>query len=246
MRPSKVIYDRAYSAFSQINPGDFDWDTILKDVGWFHVTGITPAISQGTSSVTLEALKKCKDKGITVSCDLNYRNTLWKWGNTAKEVMPEIATYVDVLIGNEEDCQKCLGIDIDVDVSSGTLEESKYRELVKKVMTRFPNVAYLAISLRESISADHNRWSGMLSTKGRVFTSPKFSITHIVDRIGGGDSFAAGLIYGLTHFDSLQKTIDFAVGASVLKHTIHGDYNQCTLGEVFSLINGDTSGRVKR
>lgn len=246
MRPSKVIYDRAHSSISEVKPGDFDWDSILEDTKWFHVTGITPAIAVGTAEVTMEALKKCKEKGITVSCDLNYRKKLWKWGKPAVEVMAEVAKYVDVMIANEEDCQKCLGIELDVDVTSGSLDTEKYRALASKVMEMYPNVKYLAVSLRESVSADHNNWSGVLATKDGFFQSKKYNITHIVDRIGGGDSFGAGLIYGLNNLEGDQAAIEFAIAASALKHTIYGDFNRVAKEDVLTLMGGDASGRVQR
>jgi len=246
MRPSRVIYDRAGSAIADVRPGDFDWDSILDGAQWFHVTGITPAIAEGAAMVTFEALGKCREKGITVSCDLNYRKKLWKWGKQATEVMTEVAKYVDVMIANEEDCQKCLGIDLDVDVTSGELDVSKYRKLASIVMDGYPNVKYLAVSLRESISADHNNWSGVLASRDGFFESKKYPITDIVDRIGGGDAFGAGLIYGLNHFDSGKDAIEFAVAASALKHTIYGDFNRVSVQEILGLIEGDLSGRVQR
>jgi len=246
MRPSKVIYDRAHSSIAEVKPGDFDWDSILEDTKWFHVTGITPAIASGTAEVTLEALRKCREKNITVSCDLNYRKKLWKWGKPPVEVMSEVAEYVDVMIANEEDCQKCLGIELDVDVTSGSLDSSKYRTLASKVMAMFPQVSYLAVSLRESVSADHNNWSGVLATRDAFYESRKYSITNIVDRIGGGDSFGSGLIYGLNHLDGGQAAIDFAIAASAIKHTIYGDFNRVSKEDVLNLMGGDASGRVQR
>ncbi|WP_024821522.1 sugar kinase [Aminobacterium mobile] len=246
MRPSKVIYDRSHSAIAEVKPGDFDWDEILEEAAWFHVTGITPAIAEGTAAVTLEALKKCKEKGITVSCDLNYRKKLWKWGKKPLEVMPELMKYVDVVIANEEDCQKCLGIEADIDVTSGSLDVAKYRALSQKMLTLFPGVKYLAVSLRESISADWNNWSALLAERGEVYVSRKYEIRHIVDRIGGGDSFGSGLIYGLNHFDTPQEALEFAVAASALKHTIYGDFNRVSVDDVMTLAGGDASGRVQR
>ena len=175
MRPSKVVYDRAGSSISEVKPGDFDWDKILAGAKWFHTTGITPALSEGAAAVALEAVKACRAKGITVSCDLNYRNKLWKWGKSAREVMTEFARYVDVTIANEEDCQKCLGIEIDVDVTAGELDVSKYRVLADKVMAAYPDMKYLAVSLRESVSADWNGWSAELTdSKGNYYTSKKY------------------------------------------------------------------------
>lgn len=246
MRPSKVIYDRAHSSIAEVKPGDFDWDSILEDTKWFHVTGITPAIASGTAEVTLEALRKCREKNITVSCDLNYRKKLWKWGKPPVEVMSEVAEYVDVMIANEEDCQKCLGIELDVDVTSGSLDSSKYRVLASKVMAMFPQVSYLAVSLRESVSADHNNWSGVLATRDAFYESRKYSITNIVDRIGGGDSFGAGLIYGLNHLEGDQAAIEFAIAASAIKHTVYGDFNRVSKEDVLNLMGGDASGRVQR
>ncbi len=247
MRPSKVVYDRAGSSIAEVKPGDFDWDRILDGATWFHTTGITPSLAEGTAAVALEAVKACKAKGITVSCDLNYRKKLWKWGKTAKEVMTEFAKYVDVTIANEEDCQKCLGIEIDVDVTSGELDVSKYRVLAEKVMASYPNMKYLAVSLRESVSADWNGWSAVLAdNKGNFFASKKYEIRDIVDRIGGGDSFGSGLIWGLNNLKTPQEALEFAVAASALKHTIYGDFNRVSREDVLNLAGGDASGRVQR
>lgn len=248
MRPSKVIYDRDDSAIAAVKPGDFDWDTILADADWFHVTGITPALSESLCEATIEALKKCKEKGITVSCDLNYRKKLWKWGKEPIEVMPEIAKYIDIMIANEEDCQKCLGIELETGVDSGKLDTDMYKDLAKIVMDRYPNVKALAVSLRESISADHNNWSGVLAVRDNGFyQSRKYSITNIVDRIGGGDSFGGSLIYGFRNFDGdYQKVIEYAIGGSALKHTTYGDYVRFTKEDVLNLIAGSGNGRIQR
>lgn len=246
MRPSKVVYDRANSSVSEIEPGDFDWDAIFEGAHWFHTTGITPAISAGTAAVTLEAMKAARRLGVKVSCDLNYRKKLWKWGKSPQEVMSEITKYVDVLIANEEDCQKCLGIELDVDVTSGSLDAGKYKALASKVMEIFPNVTHLAVSLRESLSADKNNWSIVMSTKDGFYTSKKYEIHDIVDRIGGGDSFGSGLIWGLNNLEGPQAAIEFAAAASALKHTIYGDYNRVSVSDVLSLAGGDASGRVQR
>ena len=247
MRPSKVVYDRAGSAIAEVKKGDFDWDKILSGAKWFHTTGITPALSEGAAEVALEAVKACRAKGITVSCDLNYRNKLWKWGRTAQEVMTEFARYVDVTIANEEDCQKCLGIEIDVDVTAGELDVSKYRVLADKVMAAYPDMKYLAVSLRESVSADWNGWSAVLAdNKGNFFRSKKYEIRDIVDRIGGGDSFGSGLIWGLNNLESPQEALEFSVAASALKHTVYGDFNRVTKEDVLKLAGGDASGRVQR
>lgn len=247
MRPSKVVYDRAGSSISEVKPGDFDWDKILAGAKWFHTTGITPALSEGAAAVALEAVKACRAKGITVSCDLNYRNKLWKWGKSAREVMTEFARYVDVTIANEEDCQKCLGIEIDVDVTAGELDVSKYRVLADKVMAAYPDMKYLAVSLRESVSADWNGWSAVLAdNKGSFFKSKKYEIRDIVDRIGGGDSFGSGLIWGLNNLGGPQEALEFSVAASALKHTVYGDFNRVTREDVLKLAGGDASGRVQR
>lgn len=246
MRPSKVVYDRANSAISEIQAGDFDWEKIFRGAHWFHTTGITPSIARGTAEAALEAVKKAKECGLKVSCDLNYRKKLWKWGKTPKEVMSEMAKYVDVLIANEEDCQKCLGIELDVDVASGKLDTSKYEQLAAKVMGQFPNIENLAVSLRESVSADWNNWSIVMATKSDFYVSKKYEIRDIVDRIGGGDSFGSGLIWGLSNLETPQEAIDFAAAASALKHTIYGDYNRVSLEDVMTLAGGDASGRVQR
>lgn len=246
MRPSKVIYDRAHSSVSEVEPGDFDWNIVFDGAKWFHTTGITPAIAEGTAKTALEAMKRAKEKGLTVSCDLNYRKKLWKWGKTPKEVMSEMAQYIDVMIANEEDCQKCLGIELDVDVTSGKLDASKYEALARKIMTTYKNVQYLAVSLRESMSADWNNWSVVLASKDRFYVSKKYEIRDIVDRIGGGDSFGSGLIWGLNNLDGPQAALEFAAAASALKHTIYGDFNRVSRDDVLTLVGGNSSGRVQR
>jgi 2-dehydro-3-deoxygluconokinase len=246
MRPSQVIYDRDNSAIALAKPEDFDWDAILGGAEWFHVTGITPAISESLYKITVSALKKCKDRGITVSCDLNYRAKLWKWGKSAREVMPEIAKMTDLLIANEEDCQNCLGITVNADVEKGSLPVEAYKELSSVLFKDYPSLKYVAVSLRESVNADHNNWSGILASRDEFRVSTRYEITDIVDRIGGGDSFGAGLIYGLRNYKDLQKTVDFAVAASAIKHTLYGDYNRVGVAEVESLMKGNTSGRVQR
>lgn len=246
MRPSRVIYDRANSAIAEVKAGDFDWAEIFRDADWFHTTGITPAVSEGAAEVTLEAMKAAKAAGVKISCDLNYRKKLWKWGKTPKEVMSELAGYIDVMIANEEDCQKCLGIELDVDVASGKLDTDKYRTLAARVMERFPNVKQLAVSLRESVSADINNWSIVLADRENFYISKKYELRDIVDRIGGGDSFGSGLIWGLNNTESPQAAVEFAAAASALKHTVFGDYNRVTVEDVMTLAGGDASGRVQR
>jgi 2-dehydro-3-deoxygluconokinase len=246
MRPSKIIYDRNNSSISTIEAGDFDWKKIFDGAHWFHVTGITPAIAKGTADVTMEAVKTAKGLGLTVSCDLNYRKKLWKWGKEPQEVMSELTRYVDVLIANEEDCQKCLGIDLDVDVTAGKLDVSKYEEIAAKVMRQFPNISHLSVSLRESLSADWNNWSVFMATKNASYKSRKYEIRDIVDRIGGGDAFASGLMWALNNLENPQEIVNFAAAASALKHTIYGDYNRVSLEDVKTLSGGDSSGRVQR
>ena len=245
-RPSKVVYDRAGSSIATARPGDFDWDAILDGADWFHVSGITPAISESAAELTLEAVRKARARGVTVSCDYNYRKNLWKYGKRAPEVMREIVRYVHVGIANEEDCQKALGIETDVDVHAGALEHEKYRALAERVLDTFPNLEKQVITLRESRSADHNDWSAVLHNREAFLASRRYGITDIVDRVGGGDSFAAGLIYGLLTYHDDARALDFATAASCLKHSIPGDFNRVSVGEVESLMGGDASGRVQR
>ena len=243
-RPSKVIYDRAYSAISMANEDDFDWDKIFDGAKWFHFTGITPALSDSIAEITLKALKIAKQKGITVSCDLNYRKKLWS-KEKAGEVMGKICQYVDYCIANEEDAKDVFGIEADnTDIDSGKLNREGYISVAKKLTDRF-NFKGVAITLRESKSANDNDWSAMLYSNGSACFSKKYSI-HIVDRVGGGDSFGAGLIYSLVNGYSNQEAIEFAVASSCLKHSIEGDYNLVSLEEVKNLAGGNASGRVQR
>jgi len=247
-RGSKVIYDRANSALATIEPGMVDWDDVFSDACWFHWTGITPAISKGTAETCLEAVKKAKEMKLTVSCDLNYRSKLWKWGKTPTEVMAELVKHADIAIGNEEDADKVFGIRAPgVDVLKGKVEAGRYLFVAQKLMEKFPNLRNIAITLRGSISASHNTWSGVLYDGTNFYTAPTYDITHIVDRVGGGDSFAAGLIYGLLKFEGdLQKALNFAVAASCLKHTVVGDSNIVSVEEVEKIMAGVVSGRVSR
>lgn len=245
-RPSKVIYDRAYSAISIAKKEEVDFKKAFENATWFHITGITPAISASAAELSLIAVKTAKEMGLTVSCDLNYRKNLWKYGKEAKEIMSELTKYVDVIIANEEDCQKSLGIENDSKVESGELDTKKYEELAKKVLANYPNAKKIAITLRESKSASHNNWSACIYNRNEFYVSKKYEIKNIVDRVGGGDSFAGGLIYGLNNYDSDSKALEFAVAASCLKHSISGDYNRATLSEVEALMGGDGSGRVQR
>lgn len=244
--PSKVVYDRAYSAIALAKPGDIDWDAVFQGVNWFHITGITPAISESDMELSLESVKIAKQKGITVSCDLNYRKNLWKYGKRAAEVMRELANYVDVAIANEEDVQKSLEITTDVVVESGELDRAKYKALGDKVLAAYPNMKMIAITLRESHSADWNGWAACLNDGENFYVSKKYEIRDIVDRVGGGDSFAGGLIYGLNTYEDKQKALEFAVAASCLKHSILGDFNRVGAGDVEKLMGGDGTGRVQR
>jgi 2-dehydro-3-deoxygluconokinase len=247
-RPSKVIYDRADSSIAAIRPGMIDWDKVFEDVTWFHWTGITPAISEGAADVCKEAIKAARAKNITVSCDLNFRKNLWKWGKKAGDVMPGLVNGCDIILGNEEDAEKVFGIKPEgTDVSSGHVAASKYESVCVNLMEKFPQAKKVIITLRGSVNADHNSWSGVLFNGKKLFEAPEYQITHIVDRVGGGDSFMGGLIYGLlTFLDDDQRALDFAVAASCLKHTIHGDYNLVSVSEVEALMKGDGSGRVVR
>ena len=245
-RPSKVVYDRANSSISECGPGDFDWDAVFDGASWFHITGITPALSQSAADLSLEAVRAAHRCGVTVSCDFNFRGKLWKYGKTAPEVMNELVKYVDVGIANEEDCQKSLGISAGVHVESGELEIRKYEALSSKVLERFPNMSAIAITLRESRSADTNGWSACMRDKSGFYLSRKYEITDIIDRVGGGDSFASALIYGLNAYEDQQDSLNFAVAASCLKHSISGDFNRVTVPEVEKLMGGDASGRVQR
>lgn len=243
-RASKVLYDRKNSAIAEAEDADFDWDQIFTDTEWFHFTGITPALSEKAAGICMTACKKAKEKGITISCDLNYRNKLWT-GEKAGEVMGQLMEYVDVAIANEEDCEKVFGIKAhDTDLTGGKLSKEGYVQVAKTLSERF-HVPTVAITLRGSLSASDNNWAGMLYVDGASYFSKEYLI-HIVDRVGGGDSFGGGLIYALSSGYEPQKAIEFAVAASCLKHTIEHDFNEVTVDEVEKLMNGDGSGRVQR
>ena len=244
--PSKVVYDRAYSSIALAKPGDIDWDRAFEGVEWFHITGITPAISESAMELSLESVKEAKKRNITVSCDLNYRKNLWKYGRKASKVMRELAKYVDVAIANEEDVQKSLEITVDVNVESGELDREKYRALGNKVLEAYPNMKCIAITLRESHSADWNGWAACLNDGKDFYVSKKYEIRDIIDRVGGGDSFAGGLIYGLNQYEDKQSALEFAVAASCLKHSVIGDFNRVGVSDVEKLMGGDGTGRVQR
>jgi 2-dehydro-3-deoxygluconokinase len=244
--PSKVVYDRDNSAIALAKPGDINWDTAFDGIDWFHITGITPAISESAMELSLESVKEAKNRNITVSCDLNFRKNLWNYGKKAPEVMTELAKYADVVVANEEDCQKSLGITIDIHVESGLLDRDKYKELTDKVLAVYPNIKIITITLRESLSADINGWSACLNDRENFYVSKRYEIRDIVDRVGGGDSFAGGLIYGLNNLKDKKEALEFAAAASCLKHSILGDFNRVSISDVIKLAGGDGSGRVQR
>ena len=249
-RPSKVVYDRAHSSISTIQTGMIDWEKVFAGADWFHWTGITPALSQGAADVCLEAIQAANRLGVKVSCDLNYRKNLWKYGKKAGEIMPALVEGCDIILGNEEDADKVFGIKpegFDVTATAGAIDQKRFQRVGEQLMARFPRAKKVIITLRGSINANHNTWGGVLWDGKVLYQSPRYDITHIVDRVGGGDSFMGGLIYGLlTWPEDDQKALNFAVAASCLKHTIFGDFNQVTVAEVENLMKGDGSGRVSR
>jgi 2-dehydro-3-deoxygluconokinase len=247
-RGSKVIYDRAHSSLATIQPGMVRWDKVFAGAGWFHWTGITPAVSAGAAETLQEGLLAARNMGLTISCDLNYRKNLWKWGKKAGEVMPALVSLCDLVIGNEEDAEKVFGIEAPhSDITGGRVAAEQYLPVCQSLYERFPGLKRIAITLRGSLSASHNTWSGALWDGGTFYTAPQYEIAHIVDRVGGGDAFAAGLIYGLhTWQDDPESALRFAVAASCLKHSIWGDFNLVSRVEVETLMKGDASGRVSR
>ena len=248
-RPSKVVYDRAHSSISTIERGMIDWDKVFEGADWFHWTGITPAISASAAEVCLEACQAANRLGITVSCDLNYRKNLWKYGKSASEIMPALVECCDVILSNEEDAEKVFGIKpegFDVTATEGKVDSAAFRSVCEQLMARFPRAKKVIITLRGSINANHNTWGGVLFDGETLYESPRYDITHIVDRVGGGDSFMGGLIYGLREYKDDERALNFAVAASCLKHTIYGDFNLVTVAEVENLMKGDGSGRVSR
>ena len=249
-RPSKVVYDRAHSSISTIEPGMIDWDKALEGADWFHFTGITPTISASAAEVCLEACRAANRLGVTVSCDINFRKNLWKYGKTASEVMPSLVECCDVILGNEEDAERVFGIKpegFDAAATGGQVEQAAFESVCRQMMQRFPRAKKIIITLRGSINANHNTWGGVLFDGEKLYSSPRYDITHIVDRVGGGDSFMGGLIYGLREYKGDDdRALRFAVAASALKHTIYGDFNLVSVAEVENLMKGDGSGRVAR
>ena len=245
-RPSKVTYDRSGSSIATAKRGDFDWNVVFDGASWFHISGVTPAISACAADLAIDAVQAAQSKGLTVSCDYNYRKNLWRWGKKAPEVMRELVKHAQVGIANEEDCQKALGIEVGADVESGHLELEKYRALGQRVLDSFPNLERQVITLRESHNADRNGWSAVLVTRSQFLHSRQYDITDIVDRVGAGDSFAAGLIYGMLTYRDDSKALEFATAASCLKHSILGDFNRVSVSEVEALMHGEGTGRVQR
>ncbi|WP_420603021.1 PfkB family carbohydrate kinase [Flagellimonas sp.] len=249
-RGSKVVYDRAHSAMAEIRPGMVNWEKAFNGAQWFHWTGITPAISQGAADACLEAVRTAKKMGITVSTDLNYRKKLWKYGGDREKIMTELTSYCDVILGNEEDAEMHFGIKpkgLDITTQGHEVKAEAFLSVCKQIMEKFPDAKKVITTLRGSISASHNTWAGVLYDGRKMYDTRQYQITHIVDRVGGGDSFMGGLIYGLlTHPGDDQRALDFAVAASCLKHTIKGDANLVTVEEVEKLMGGDASGRVSR
>jgi len=245
-RASKVVYDRSGSAMAEAKPGDFDWKRSFTGAGWFHVTGITPALSASAAELTLEAVQAARAARVPVSVDLNFRAKLWNYGRTAPEVMREIAKHADLLTGNEEDCQKALGFGAATGAASGKLDITEYERLTERVLGEFPNLGRDALTLRESRGADDNGWSAVMRNRKKFMIGPAYDIRNIVDRIGAGDAFAAGLIHGLVAGVADEEALAFAVAASCLKHSIPGDFNLVPEREIRELMAGDASGRVRR
>lgn len=250
-RPSKVVYDREHSALANVSPSELDWDRLLTGAMWFHVSGITPAISLTTAEIAMKGVISAKKRGVTVSIDYNYRKNLWNYGRKATEVMPELVRNADVGIANEEDCQLALGIDVEgpnppAETEKTRIDTERYRLLCEKVLAAFPNLKMQAITLRESWGADHNSWSACLHNRQEFHLSTRYEITDIVDRVGAGDAFAAGLIHGLTAGMLDKGALEFAAAASCLKHSVPGDMNFCSADEVKQLMRGKGSGRIQR
>ena len=248
-RPSKVYYDREDSSFATVVPDSIDWKDILKDATWFHWTGITPALSENAASECMKAIRTANQLGITVSCDINYRGNLWKYGKVAAEVMPEMVAGSDIILGNEEDCEKVFGIkpeNFDASKTGGKVEQGAFVSVCQQMMKRFPRCKKMAITLRGAVNANHNTWGAVLYNGKELLESRRYDITDIVDRVGGGDSFMGGLLFGLLNYQDDQEALEFATAASCLKHTLKGDYNWMTVAEIENLMNGDGCGRVKR
>ncbi len=250
-KPSRVIYDRNHSAVMELHPDTLDWKKIFEGAAWFHITGITPALSASMAEISILAMKTARELGVKVSLDYNYRKNLWKYGRSAQEVMTDLVQYADIGIANEEDCQRALGISVEAGSWEGTMESAqievdKYRRLCEKVLQTYPNLKYQAITLRTSYSADRNGWAACLYNGQEFFVSKHYDISDVVDRVGTGDAFAAGLIFAMNNGMPDQQALDFAAAASCLKHSIPGDINLCTVDEVHQLLVDGGSGRIIR
>ena len=248
-RSSKIYYDREYSSFAQINPGSILWEDILRDADWFHWTGITPALSENAAKECKEAIRIANKLGVMVSCDINYRNNLWRYGKSASDIMPEMVAGCDVIMGNEEDCEKVFGIKpegFNAEQTNGSINAYLFESVCFQITQLFPRCKKMAMTLRGAINANHNTWKGILYNGQKLLQSTQYDITDIVDRVGGGDSFMGGLIFGLLHYKDDMLALEFATAASCLKHTLKGDYNWMTVEEVENLMKGESSGRIKR
>jgi 2-dehydro-3-deoxygluconokinase len=245
-RPSRMIYDRAESAMALAKPGDIDWDAVLQGADWFHISGITPALSQSAAELSMESVQRAKAKGLTVSCDLNYRKNLWKWGKTALQVIPDLVKLTDIVIANEEDVQMTLGLEVPVDPHTGHLDREQSRNLTEKVLAEYPQMQAVSISMRELTDGSHNRWWSCVHDRKQFLVSRVYDIAHIVDPVGAGDSFAGAFIYGWQVLASHAEALEFAVAASCLKHSTYGDFSRYTVDEVNALLKGAGSGRVQR
>ena len=245
-RPSRVTYDRGGSSIASAKPTDFDWDAVFEGADWFHISGVTPAISASAAELSIAAARAARERKLTVSCDYNYRKNLWKYGKRAPDVMRELVSHATVGIANEEDCQKSLGIEVKSDATREPHDAEQYGALAERVLEAFPNLESQAITMRSSHSADHNGWQAVLRTRNAMTVSVHYEIHDIVDRVGAGDSFAAGLIYGLRALEGHSRALHFAAAASCLKHSIPGDINRVGIAEVMALMSGDQSGRVQR
>lgn len=245
-RPSKVTYDRSGSSIAMAKRGDFDWAAIFEGAGWFHVSGVTPAISASAAELAIEACSEARSRGLKVSCDYNYRKNLWRYGKKAPDVMREIVVSAHVGIANEEDCQLALGIEGGGEAGNVPMKNDRYQAIAERVLSAFPNLEKQVITLRESHSANHNGWSAVLHNREKFVQARKYELFDIVDRVGAGDSFAAGLIYGLISFKEDSRALEFATAASCLKHSVSGDFNRVSVSDVDALLAGDGSGRVQR
>lgn len=248
-RPSQVFYDRTGSSFATISPGSFNWEYLLNGADWFHWTGITPGLSENAAAECLNAIRVADKMGITISCDINYRKALWKYGKAPSEIMTEMVAKSDIILGNEEDCEKVFGIkprNFCVENTGSDINQGIFISVCEQMMQKFPKCKKMAITIRGAINANHNTWGGVLFDGKNLLESIRYDLTDIVDRVGGGDSFMGGLIYGLLHYDDDRLALEFATAASCLKHTLKGDYNWVDVNDVEALMNGDTNGRVKR